>query len=138
MSYRLRIQCVQTAVGLDLYEQITHVGGAGSARWKLPVKDVIRQIRDCEHEFFVEQPQRRLVPATFLHLLNEDERQSLGVFAGFRDAMAITGLIKDLLKQGYIVRQERVSDTRCREGLTPESPCESSSDISKGICALTF
>ena len=50
-----------------------------------------------------DQPQRRLVPATFLHLLNEDECQSLGVFAGFRDAMAITDLVEDLLKQGDFV-----------------------------------
>jgi hypothetical protein len=56
MSYRLRIQCVQKLAGLDLYEQITHVGGAGSARWKLPVEEVIRQIRDGEREFFVERP----------------------------------------------------------------------------------
>ncbi len=56
MSYRLRIQCVQKAAGLDLYEQITHVGGAGSARWGLSVKDVIRHIQDGEREFFVERP----------------------------------------------------------------------------------
>lgn len=56
MSYRLRIQCVQKAAGLDLYEQITYVGGAGSARWRLPVDEVIRQIRDGEREFFIERP----------------------------------------------------------------------------------
>lgn len=56
MTYRLRIQCVHREAGRDLYEQITHVGGAGSARWKLPVGEVIRQIRDGEREFFVERP----------------------------------------------------------------------------------
>ena len=56
MSYRLRIQCVQKAAGLDEYERITHVGSAGSARWRLSVGDVIRQIREGEREFFVERP----------------------------------------------------------------------------------
>jgi len=56
MTDRLRILCVQTVADLDPYEQITHVGGAGSARWKLPVEEMIRQIGDGEREFYVERP----------------------------------------------------------------------------------
>lgn len=56
MAYRVRVQTVTKRSTDDLSDQITHLGGAGAAHWKLPVEEVIRQIEANEREFYVQRP----------------------------------------------------------------------------------
>ncbi|MEN5084107.1 DUF3892 domain-containing protein [Bosea sp. TWI1241] len=56
MAGRYQISCINKTNRESPYECISHVGGVGGSRWKLPVSEVIARIESGADSFYVSRP----------------------------------------------------------------------------------
>ena len=53
-----------------------------------------------------------------MKLTHQDQRQGCGVFARFKNSVAVAGVVEDVLDKAEVFRQNRLSNGQCGHALS--------------------